>query len=194
MAKTDTLDLFGKDYRPLGVRYQEDFLSPSEEQDLLRSFEQLPFQEFEFHGFTAKRRTVSFGWRFDFSEGRLAKTEDMPEFLQVFRERAERFGDLASGALQHVLITEYSPGAAIGWHKDRSVFGDVLGISLLSPCSFRMRLRTGDRWQRQALTAEPRSIYLLRGPSRTEWEHSIPGVRDCAIPSRSAAPRGRHLP
>jgi alkylated DNA repair dioxygenase AlkB len=23
---------------------------------------------------------------------------------------------------------------------------------------------------------EPRSAYLLRGPSRTDWEHSIPGV------------------
>ena len=67
-------------------------------------------------------------------------------------------------------------GAAIGWHKDRSVFGDVVGISLLSSCTFRLRLKKGQRWQRRNLTAEPRSVYLLRGPSRTEWEHSIPGV------------------
>jgi len=25
-------------------------------------------------------------------------------------------------------------------------------------------------------SAEPRSAYLMRGPSRTEWEHSIPAV------------------
>jgi alkylated DNA repair dioxygenase AlkB len=56
------------------------------------------------------------------------------------------------------------------------VFGDVVGISLLSPCTFRLRLKTGNRWERRNLAAEPRSIYLLRGPSRTEWEHSIPGV------------------
>ena len=31
-------------------------------------------------------------------------------------------------------------------------------------------------WERVSLTAEPRSLYLLRGPSRTEWEHSIPAV------------------
>ncbi|HEX6369270.1 MAG TPA: hypothetical protein VF006_10075 [Longimicrobium sp.] len=24
--------------------------------------------------------------------------------------------------------------------------------------------------------AEPRSAYLMRGPSRTEWEHSIPAL------------------
>jgi alkylated DNA repair dioxygenase AlkB len=78
--------------------------------------------------------------------------------------------------LEQVLITEYKPGAAIGWHKDRSVFGDVVGISPLSPCTFRRRRKTGRRWERRNLTAEPRSAYLLRGPSRTEWEHGIPAV------------------
>jgi alkylated DNA repair dioxygenase AlkB len=100
----------------------------------------------------------------------------MPEFLTGIRARAERFAGLAPGELQQALITEYSEGAAIGWHKDRSVFGDVVGISLLSSCTFRLRLKTGQRWQRRNLTAEPRSVYLLRGPSRTEWEHSILGV------------------
>ena len=56
------------------------------------------------------------------------------------------------------------------------MFGDVVGISLLSPCVFRLRRRAGDGWERAAVTAAPRSAYLLRGPSRTEWEHSIPAV------------------
>ena len=30
-------------------------------------------------------------------------------------------------------VTWTHPGAAIGWRKDRSVFGEVVGISLLSP-------------------------------------------------------------
>ena len=100
----------------------------------------------------------------------------MPDFLLVIRARAEHFAEIAPGTLHQVLITEYTPGAAIGWHKDRSVFGDVVGISLLSFCTFRLRRKTGHHWERRNLTAEPRSIYLLRGPSRTEWEHSIPGV------------------
>lgn len=37
----------------------------------------LPFRELEFHGFTGKRRIVSFGWRYDFNGGGLTKTEDM---------------------------------------------------------------------------------------------------------------------
>jgi len=56
------------------------------------------------------------------------------------------------------------------------VFGDVVGISFLAACTFRMRRKTANRWQRLSLRAEPRSVYVLRGPSRTEWEHSIPSV------------------
>jgi alkylated DNA repair dioxygenase AlkB len=171
-----TLDLFGDDSLPEGFRYQADFLSGKEEHSLLEHIKVLPFREFEFHGFTGKRQIVSFGWRYDFNRGGLTKTEDMPEFLCAIRTRAEDFGPLEPGELQQVLITEYTPGAAIGWHKDRSVFGDVVGISLLSACTFRLRLKAGNRWQRHNLTAEPRSVYLLRGPARSEWEHSIPGV------------------
>jgi hypothetical protein len=67
-------------------------------------------------------------------------------------------------------------GRGIGWHRDRSVFGDVVGVSPLPSCTFRLRKRTLKGFERQSLVAEPRSVYLLRGASRTEWEHSIPGV------------------
>jgi alkylated DNA repair dioxygenase AlkB len=59
----------------------------------------------------------------------------MPEVLSELRARAETFAGSASGSFQQILVTEYAPGAGIGWHKDRSVFGDVVGISLLSPCT-----------------------------------------------------------
>jgi alkylated DNA repair dioxygenase AlkB len=74
------------------------------------------------------------------------------------------------------MITEYSPGSAIGWHRDKGVFGDVIGISLVSPCVFRLRRKAASTWERYSLTAEPRSAYLLRGAARAEWEHSIPAV------------------
>ncbi len=74
-----------------------------------------------------------------------------------------------------MLVTEYGPGAGIGWHRDKAVFGRVVGISLLSPCVFRMRRSVAKRkWERVNLMVEPRSAYLLSGPARYEWEHSIP--------------------
>ena len=75
-----------------------------------------------------------------------------------------------------MLVTEYSAGAGIGWHRDKAVFGQIVGVSLLAPCTFRLRRKVGDDWERVSLIAEPRSAYLLSGASRTEWEHSIPAV------------------
>jgi len=75
-----------------------------------------------------------------------------------------------------VLVTEYSPGAGIGWHKDRPEFEHVIGVSLLSPCLFRLRRKRGNGWERASIELQPRSAYLLSGSARTDWQHSIPPV------------------
>jgi alkylated DNA repair dioxygenase AlkB len=161
---------------PPGFRYEPGLISDAEERRLLQEMEKLQFKPFEFQGFTGKRLIVSFGWRYDFNGSGLQKTEDMPDFLLAIRMEAAQFAKMDPSRLQQVLLTQYPPGAAIGWHKDRSVFGQVVGISLLSACNFRFRRQTGQKWERCSLNAEPRSAYLLDGPSRTTWEHSIPPV------------------
>jgi alkylated DNA repair dioxygenase AlkB len=172
----DTIAAAAPPRLPDGFRYRRDLISPDEEQELLRHLQTLPFKAFQFHGFLGKRRVVSFGWRYDFNDRKLQKADDIPPFLLPLRQRAAEFAGLGPTSLQHVLVTEYSPGTAIGWHKDKAVFAEVVGISLLSPCRFRLRRKNGAKWERVALTAEPRSAYLLSGPARTEWEHSIPAV------------------
>lgn len=158
---------------PEGLAYREAFLGEGEEAELAGAMASLPFKAFEFHGFTGNRRTVSFGWRYAFDGSGLQVTEEIPAFLLPIRERAASLACLAADALEHVLITEYAPGAGIGWHRDRPVFGDVVGISLLAPARLRFRRKVEERWQRAALMAAPRSAYLLTGPARSEWEHSI---------------------
>lgn len=161
---------------PEGFRYRTDFLTADEEQDLTERFADLPLKEFVFRGYRGNRRVLSFGWQYDFNRMELRRTEDMPAFLLPFRERAARFSGLEASEFQHVLLTEYAPGAGIGWHKDKPVFAEVVGISLGSPCVFRFRRKAGPKWVRASVGAEPRSAYLLQGLSRTEWEHSIPAV------------------
>jgi alkylated DNA repair dioxygenase AlkB len=171
------LSLFGaQPTLPEGFRYQPDVVPPEEEEALLGRVKELPFKEFEFQGFIGKRRTVSFGWRYDFNERMLQKADDLPPFLLSLREQAAEFAGLPASQFQQALVIEYGPGASIGWHRDKAVFGEVVGISLLSSCRFRLRRKAGSGWERVSLTAEPRSAYLLSGPSRTEWEHSIPAV------------------
>jgi alkylated DNA repair dioxygenase AlkB len=161
---------------PEGLKYQADWLPLEEERELVGQLADLPFRAFEFQGYVGRRRVVSFGWQYDFNDMRIRRTEDIPSFLLPLRERAAVFADLPASELQHVLLTEYAPGAAIGWHKDKAVFGKVVGISLLSTCVFRLRQKVGSGWKRASFIAEPRSAYILQGLSRTEWEHSIPAV------------------
>jgi len=158
---------------PQGFRYQPEVVSREDEQQLLSLISALPFKDFEFHGFTGKRRVVSFGWHYDFNDRQLRKADEIPPFLLPMRQRAADFAGLPAEDFQHVLVTEYGPGGAIGWHKDKAVFGEIVGVSLASPCRFRFRRNEDGRWERAAIVAEPRSAYLLAGPSRTQWEHSI---------------------
>lgn len=106
----------------------------------------------------------------------LRQADDIPPFLLSLREAAAGFGGMSPSQLQQVLVTEYDAGAGIGWHRDKAIFGEVIGISLVSACRFRLRRKVGAGWERAAIIAEPRSAYLLSGPSRAEWEHSIPQV------------------
>lgn len=171
------MDLFAeRPTHPDGFKFAEQLLTPDRERSLLASIRALPFAPFEFHGYNGKRRTVSFGWTYDFEREALAPATPMPPFLAELRETAGNFAGIAALTLKQVLVTEYEAGAGIGWHRDKGVFGNVIGISLLSGCRFRLRRRRGEDWERVTVDAPPRSAYLLSGAVRAEWEHSIPEV------------------
>ncbi len=159
---------------PEGLEYRAELVSTDEETELLEHFRELNFREYEFHGYLGKRRVVSFGLHYDTNESTVRNTEDIPGFLLPLRQKAADFARLAPSALQQALVTEYTPGAGIGWHRDRPAYRDVIGVSFSSSCRFRLRRKRGSSWERASLIVEPRSVYLLRGPARTEWQHSIP--------------------
>ena len=161
---------------PDGFRYQPDVITADVQSDLLREIGLLPLKPFEFHGFEGRRRVISYGWKYDFDTDQVSRVTDIPPFLLPVRRFAAAFVGIDPERLQQALVTEYAPGAPIGWHKDKKVFGRVVGVSLLSNCTFRLRRRADDKWERASVTAEPGSAYLLSGPARDEWEHSIPPV------------------
>jgi alkylated DNA repair dioxygenase AlkB len=163
---------------PEGFVYRPELVAPEQEIELIEHFQELDFREFEFQGYLGKRRVASFGLHYDFAERRVREAAELPAFLLPLRDRAAAFAGLAAAAFEHALVTEYTPGAAIGWHRDRPVFADVVGISFGSACRFRFRRRQGQGWERASLVLEPGSAYLLRGPARYQWEHSIPPAED----------------
>jgi alkylated DNA repair dioxygenase AlkB len=159
---------------PEGLEYRAELVSPEEEAELLERLCELDFREYEFLGHFGKRRVVSFGLHYGTNESTARNTEDIPGFLLTLRQKAAEFARLAPSQLQQALVTEYTPGAGIGWHRDRPAYRDVIGVSFSSSCRFRFRRKRSSSWQRASLIVEPRSVYLLRGPARTEWQHSIP--------------------
>lgn len=158
-----------------GFLYRPEFLTETEEQELLRSIRAQDFQAFDFHGFTAKRRTIEYGLEYDFGTRQATAAAPFPEFLLPLRKRAAAFAAISPDLLVEGIVIEYPAGAPIGWHRDAPQFGIVIGISLLSAA--RMRLKPYHKPGKiVSVTLEPRSIYILSGAARSQWQHSIPAM------------------
>lgn len=158
---------------PPGFQYWPDVVTTAEEAALVAGLQAQPFAPFDFHGYFANRRVVSFGLRYDYGKRAVETAAAMPGFLEPLRARITELVGESPGGFSQVLVNEYRPGAGIGWHRDKPQFGLVVGVSLLSPCVLRLRRKDGAKWQRAAAPLAPRSAYLLSGAARHEWEHSI---------------------
>ena len=163
---------------PNGFLFVPEFLSIEEETGLLSFCSGLSFHSFAMRGVTAKRRVASFGWHYSFDTYKATEADPIPEPLLSVRERAAAVAGVSPNAFSEALVTEYQPGAGIGWHRDAPPFGIVAGISLGSSC--RMRFQTGKGAERAVAAVEltPRSLYVLTGEARTKWEHTIPAVKE----------------
>jgi alkylated DNA repair dioxygenase AlkB len=178
---------------PAGFVYRPDIVSPDEEQSLVAGIRTLALAEVKMRGQVARRRTVHFGWLYAYEGRAIEPGPALPDFLLPLRERAASIAGVAAGDLGEVLVTEYTPGAGIGWHRDAPMFGRVVGVSLLAACRFRFRRaasppsrprapaagpparsRRTAAWHTADVLLEPRSAYLLRGSARWVWQHAIP--------------------
>jgi alkylated DNA repair dioxygenase AlkB len=92
--------------------------------------------------------------------------------------RTAAFAGIDPASIRHALFTEYDVGAGIGWHRDKKQFDEVFALSLGSACGIRFRHKRGTKWERFTLDCAPRSLYAMRGPARSVWEHSIAPVRE----------------
>jgi alkylated DNA repair protein (DNA oxidative demethylase) len=162
---------------PPGSLYRADLLTEAEEADLVRCVSAFDFAAVEMRGQVARRRTVHFGWVYGYESWRIKPGPPIPDVLFPLRARAAALAEVQPHALAEALVTEYSPGAGIGWHRDAPQFGTVIGVSLLSACRMRFQRGAGSARRTGAVALEPRSAYLLDGEARWQWQHSLPPVR-----------------
>ena len=162
---------------PEGFIYRPGFLTEHEEQQLLETIRSLNFENFDFHGYIAKRRIVQYGMEYSSSTRKAVPTHALPDYLLPYRDRAANLVEIPPESLIECIVTEYPSGAPIGWHRDAPQFEVVIGISLGSSCRMRFKPWKGEG-KIISLILEPRSLYIISGPSRWQWQHSIPPVEE----------------
>jgi alkylated DNA repair dioxygenase AlkB len=173
-------ELFETPNLPHGLVYQPGFISHGEEKTLLEAIGPLPFREARFQEYTAKRRVVHFhpaggAHAYDDSDEDTFSSGPLPPMFVELQEKVAKWLAIDPATFIHALVSEYRPGTPIGWHRDKPVYGIVVGLSLAGRGMMRFR-PLDPRAPRNAtvlLELEPRSVYVMRGPIRWQWQHSM---------------------
>lgn len=165
---------------PEGFTYQNDFVSREEEQVLLQAIQQLDLQQMKFHEYEAKRKVISFGQGWSFTEQRLKQGEPIPAAFYFLVERIAGHLIIPASSIAQFLVTEYPKDSVINWHRDAPPFETIVGISLLSDCTFKLRPHDNTKQTKSAtvsLNVKRRSMYTMTGVAKTAWQHSTAPVK-----------------
>jgi alkylated DNA repair dioxygenase AlkB len=166
---------------PEGFTYVPDFLTEDDEKRLLSAIAKIELQTFVFQGFEAKRKFTSFGFDYSFDQRKLNRGRTIPDdFNDLIKKVTSRVG-IPDSSIAELLVLEYPPGAVINWHRDAPPFDIIAGVSLLTDCTFRLRPHEKSKQGRNAVISFPvakRSLYVMRGSARSEWQHSTAPVPD----------------
>jgi alkylated DNA repair dioxygenase AlkB len=181
---------------PAGLSYREEFITVAEEQQLIAQIQQLPLREAQYRQYTARRRTMNYGFSYDFAHLQSRPAPPIPEFLASLRTRAAAWAGVAPVDFVQSLIAEYQPGTPLGWHRDVPDFEVVVGISLAGTARLRFRPYPWSPEKKDrvfALEVAPRSAYILRDEARWRWQHHVPPTKVLrySITLRTASDKAR---
>lgn len=166
-------------YLPKGLQYFHAFITEAEETAMIETVSTLDTSPMKFHGYEAKRKTANFGYDWSFESRTLSKGKPIPPAFGFLIHKVAKQLSIDPTDFAALLVTEYPVGSVINWHRDAPPFDIVAGISLLSDCIFRFRPYDKAKQTRKSTLSIPlhrRSLYVMSGESRSDWEHSIPAV------------------
>jgi len=163
---------------PEGLAYEPEFVTDEEERHLLAFMDEIDFRDVTMRGQTARRTVRHYGYDYGYESWQLVPAEPLPAALDWLRDRCADLADVEPEDLAQILVSRYPPGAGIGWHRDAPMFGpSLVGVSLGSACRMRLQRRAGGVRRVWDLDLAPRSAYVLSGPARSAWQHSIPPTK-----------------
>lgn len=165
---------------PTGFSYFPNFITEIEEAQLINSIGRFDLQNMKFHEYEARRKVVSFGQGWSFTEQKLKPGIPIPEEFHFLLERISKKLCIPPTEIAQLLITEYPPGSVINWHRDAPPFNIIAGVSLLADCNFKLRPHEKAKQIRNATISLPvqrRSLYAMQAIVKSDWEHSTaPGA------------------
>jgi alkylated DNA repair dioxygenase AlkB len=165
---------------PKGFLYFRDFITPEEEIVLYHEILKTELHTFHFQGYEAKRKVASFGYDYSFERQSLSKGKEIPSSFHALIEKVAKHLSIDHKDFAELLLTEYPVGAVINWHRDAFPFDVIVGVSLLSDCFFKLRPHDKQKQSRSSVISFPvkqRSLYVIQGEARTDWQHSISPVK-----------------
>ncbi len=165
---------------PEGFNYYPNFKSEEEENLLIKRIEEFNLQPMKFHEYEAKRKVISFGHGWSFTEKKLKEGNPIPnEFVFLVDKIANQLS-ISKESVAQFLITEYPVGSVINWHRDAPPFDIIAGVSLAANCIFKLRPQEKEKQTRSAtisLDVNRRSLYTMQGVAKNDWQHSTAPVQ-----------------
>ena len=132
------------------------------------------------------RKVIHYGHTYAYNRSGLGEDPEIPEFLKdlVSAERINKFfADFKFENMDQLIVNEYKVGQGISAHIDHpKQFGPVI-ICLSLGSNIEILFKKGDT--KIPIHIKMGSIYIMSGPARYEYTHSIlPRKSDNKIPRK----------
>jgi alkylated DNA repair dioxygenase AlkB len=148
---------------PNGFVYKPELITPEEEAILLAHIRELPLRNAPFKEYVAKRRV--YGWW---------GKRKLPEWLLPITAKLAQWQGVPQDTFKNALVSEYSAGTGVGWHRDAPPYQKIFGLSLAGWATFELRPNRNASIQRAfSRMVEPRSVYIMQGESRETFQHRV---------------------
>ena len=167
-----------------GLQYLPDFITANEERALIEIIDQQPWLN------DLKRRVQHYGYKYDYTARKVTADSylgPLPDWLIPITQKLPFKPDQAPN---QVIVNEYLPGQGISAHVDCvPCFGDTIASLSLGLGAVMQFI---NRNEKQEIYLEPRSLVVLTGPARYEWQHAIP-ARKSDVVDGFKTERGRRV-
>ena len=154
----------------IGLRYIPEYITQGEHDELLELIDRQIWRE------ELKRRVQHYGYKYDYKKRAVDRSMylgELPDWLlSIGRKLYDQM--LIEKIPDQVIINEYQPGQGIADHIDCIPCFDktIISLSLGSTCIIQFtNVKTQEKL---AILLDPRSLIVLQGESRYEWQHGIP--------------------